>query len=93
LSKLVTSGTGHDPVPVSVRTPRAPGRHPAVATQKLEKPDLVSRWMQKFFGEAAGPLPAASSCQPSHPFCAAWHLTIVAETPREAPHKLFWHPS
>src|SRR4051794_941126 len=54
MSKMVTSGTGHDPVPVSARAPRAPGRHLAVATKELAKPVLVSRGGQKKFPPSAG---------------------------------------
>ena len=50
MSKLVTSGTGHDRCPSPARAHQAPGHHRMVATKKLGKPVLVSREPQKIFG-------------------------------------------
>jgi hypothetical protein len=53
MSKLVTSGTGHDRCPSPARAHQAPGHHRMVATKKLGKPVLVSRDPQNFLGHSS----------------------------------------
>src|SRR6476619_7409098 len=51
MSKLVTSGTGHDRCPSPSRAHQAPGHHRMVATKKLGKPAIGFKGTEKFFGD------------------------------------------